>query len=84
MYLRKPQLLPDAGAGALFQQRVSERDVAEAEAAVPEQDGFVVAFAAGLQAGDDLAQLGVQRLLAELAGFDVGAQGAELAALMVP
>ncbi len=58
-----------------------ERDVAEAQAAVPEQDGFVVALAARLQAGDDLAELGVQRLFAELAGFDVGAQRAELAAL---
>ena len=64
---------------ALFQQRVTQRDVAQREAAVPEQDGFVVALTAGLQAGDDLAQFGVQRLLAELAGFDMGAQGAELA-----
>ena len=33
-----------------------------AEAAMPEQDGLVVALAARLAAGDDLAQLGVQRL----------------------
>ena len=29
---------------------------------MPEQDGLVVALAAGLQAGDDLAELGMQRL----------------------
>src|SRR5687768_13839538 len=52
--LREAKLLPDACLGALFQQRMPECDVAEAEPAVPEQDGFVVALTAGLQAGDDL------------------------------
>ena len=65
----------------LRQHGVAERDVAERQAAVPEQDGLVVALAAGLHAGDDLAELGMQRLLAQLAGLDMGAQRAELAAL---
>ena len=40
-----------------------------------------LALAARLQAGDDLAELGMQRLLGELAGLDMRAQAAELAAL---
>jgi hypothetical protein len=44
---------------------VAEGDVAEAEAAVPEEDGLRLPLAAGLAAGDDLAELGVQVGLAE-------------------
>ena len=39
---------------------------------MPEQDGLVVALAAGDLAGDDLAELAVQGRLAQLAGLDVG------------
>ncbi len=40
-----------------------------------------LALAAGLEAGDDLAQLGVQRRLGQLAGVDVRPQRAERPAL---
>ena len=43
--------------------------------------GLVVAFAAGLQPGDDLAELGVQVLSDEPAAVDVRAQRAERAGL---
>ena len=39
---------------------------------------------AGFAAADDLAQLGVQRRLGQLAGIDVRAQAAELAASHCP
>ena len=77
----KAQPLAEAQPVRLFQHGMAECDVAQRQAAMPEQDGFVVALAAGLQAGDDLAELGMQGFLAELAGFDVGAQRAELAGL---
>src|SRR5437773_1230709 len=57
----------------------AERDVAEAEAAVPKEDGLVVALAPGLEAADDLAELGVQRLAGELSGIDVLAERSERA-----
>ena len=48
---------------------------------MPEQNRLVVALAAGLQPGDDLAELGVQVLLGQPARFDVRSQGAERQAL---
>ena len=66
---------------ALFEHGVAERDVGERQPAMPEQDGLVVALAAGLQAGDDLAELGMQGRLRQLARVDMRAQRAELAAL---
>ena len=40
-----------------FEHRVSQPDVAETQAAMPEQDRFVVVLAARLPAGHDLAKL---------------------------
>ncbi len=48
---------------------------------MPEQVGLLVALAAGLQAGDDLAQFGMQRGFRQFAGLDMRPQAAELAAL---
>src|SRR3546814_7737044 len=76
-----PQRLPQAPRGGLLQHRRAQRDVGEREAAVPEQDGLVVALAARLLSRDDLRELAVQSRLRELARLDMGAQRAELAAL---
>ena len=51
------------------------------QAAMPEQDRLVVALAARLVAGRDLAELGMKRRLAQPAALDMGAQRAELAGL---
>src|SRR5579871_2416999 len=64
--LREDQLLTEAHAAGLLEHGVAQRDVGDAEAAVPEQDGLAVALAAGLLARDDPAELGVERLLREL------------------
>ena len=40
---------------------------------MPEQDGLVVTLPARLEAGGDLAELGMQRLLAQPPGLDMGA-----------
>src|SRR5262245_2456451 len=77
----EPQLLADAQALALLDHGVGQRDVAERQPAVPEQDGLVVALAAGPEAGNDLAHLGMQCLFRELAGIDVRPEAAERAAL---
>src|SRR5262249_13160949 len=61
----------------LLQERVAERDVAQAEPAVPEQDRLRRRLAAGPGAGDDLAELGVQGLLGQAARLDVRPQRAE-------
>src|SRR4029453_17434933 len=78
---REAQFLADAEPGTLFDHGVGERDVGERQPAMPEEDGFVVALAAGPEAGDDLAHLGMQGLLRQLAGVDMRAQAAERAAL---
>lgn len=48
---------------------------------MPEQDAFLVGFAAGLFAGDDFAEFRVERLRRELSGAHVRAEAAELSAL---
>src|SRR5919199_768573 len=75
------QALPDAEPRRLLDERVAEGDVAEAQAAVPEQDGLVVALPPGPEPRHDLPHLGVERALAELAGLDMGAQRPETAGL---
>src|SRR4051794_13812614 len=60
---------------------MAERDVGEAEAAMPEEDRLVLAHAPRLGAADDLAELTMQRRLGELPRLDMGAQGSEHAAL---
>src|SRR5829696_2166314 len=52
----------------LLQHRGTERDIRERQAAVPEQDGLALVLACRLEAGDDLAHLGVQRRLGQLDG----------------
>ena len=54
-----------------FEQRMAERDVAQAQAPVPEQDPLVVELAARPIAHHDLAELGVKVLLVEPARVDV-------------
>ena len=66
---------------ALASIACAEGDVRQRQAAMPEQDGFVVALATRLAADDDLAQLGVERRGRQLAGVDMRAQAAELSAL---
>src|SRR5690348_1000216 len=68
---RVAQALPDAETRGLLQHGVAERDIGKREAAVPEENRLVVALAADLGAGDDLADLGVQRRLRELALLDM-------------
>src|SRR5262245_40460814 len=46
---------------------------------MPEQDGFVVTLAAGLRAGDDLAQFAMDGRFADEAGIDMRPERAELA-----
>ena len=46
----------------LLQHGVTERDIAQAQAAVPEEDGLQIRLPSAFQAGDDLSQLGVQVL----------------------
>src|SRR5712675_1929358 len=78
---RKSQFLADAEPRALFDHGMGERDVGKRQAAVPEDNRFVVALPAGPQAGHDLAHLGMQGLLRQLAGVDMGPQAAEWTAL---
>src|SRR5258708_3587659 len=78
---REAQFLADAEPRTLFDHGVGERDIGERQSAVPEDDRLVVALAAGFQAGDDLAHLGMQGLLRQLAGVDMGPQAAERTAL---
>src|SRR6478672_605402 len=75
--LIEAQRLADAFAPRLHQERVAQRDVARAQAPVPEEDGLVVALAAGLHPRDDLSQLRVQVVLVEAIAVHVLAQRAE-------
>src|SRR5262245_4946236 len=61
------QPLPDAEPRRFVEHRATQRDIRERQAAVPEQDGLVLSLAPGFLPGDDLAHLGVQRRLRELA-----------------
>ena len=56
---------------------MAQRDITEAQAAVPEQDGFLGGFPASFQAGNNLAQFGVQGLGSEFASLNMGAQRAK-------
>ena len=51
---------------------MAEGDVAEAEASVPQQIGFPIALSAGLEAGDDLPELGMEIALAQLLATGFG------------
>src|SRR5215831_11485615 len=59
------------------EHRRAQRDVGRRQAAVPEQDRLVVVLAARFRPRDDLAELGVEGCLAELARLDVRAEAAE-------
>lgn len=59
----------------------SPRAISEREAAMPEEVGLLLALPAGFQAGNDLAEFGVERFCRKLADFGMGTQTAELAAL---
>src|SRR5438094_7826040 len=61
-----------------------ERDVAEAEPAMPEQDLLVIRLAAGTVADDDLAELRMERIFVEPAAVDVRAQRAERSGTALP
>src|ERR1700677_74283 len=81
---REAKSLADAQGGGLLEHGVSQRDVAQAQSAMPEQDGLRFAFAARLAAGDDLTELRVQAAFGYLVQIDVRAQravGKSLAAL---
>jgi hypothetical protein len=56
---------------------VAERDVGQRQAAMPEQDGLVVALAPRPEPGDDLAELGVEAALVQLAALEHRPQRAE-------
>src|SRR5258708_26115067 len=71
---RKAQALADAELAGFFEHGVAERDVAERQAAMPEQDGLGRVGAAGPEPGDDLAELGVEVGRGELAAVDMAAQ----------
>src|SRR5216683_1421697 len=60
---------------------MSQRDIGQREASMPEQIRLRVTFAAGLQTGDDLSKLGMERLFGQFTGLNMGSQTAELAAL---
>src|SRR5258706_6596060 len=59
------------------EHRGAERDIRQRKPAVPKEVRLVNPLTAGLQAGDDLAKLGMKRGFRELARFDVRAQAAE-------
>src|SRR5882757_65620 len=73
------QPLPEAQPRRLIEHSATQRDIRKRQAAVPEQDGFVLSLAPGFLPGDDLAHLAVQRRLRELGRLHVRAQRAELA-----
>src|SRR6185437_14295595 len=68
------EALADAETLRLLQHGGAERDIGDAEAAVPEEDRLVLALAPGLPPGDDLAELGMEARLGQLARLDMGAQ----------
>src|SRR5713226_8376435 len=78
---RVAQPLPDAERPGLREHRVAEGDVGRAEAAVPEENGLLVALASGLLARGDLPQLAVEVPLGEPARLDVSAERSQDAAL---
>src|SRR3954452_20501601 len=61
-----------------------QRDVAEAQPAMPEQDPLVIRLAAGTLADDDLAELRMERVFFEPAAIDVRAQRAERSRTALP
>src|SRR5206468_6075094 len=79
LWLGHVEPLPVAEAARLLEHRVPERDVAQAQAAMPEEDSLVVRLAARFVAGDDLSELGVEVVLVEPSAVDVRAQRAEAA-----
>src|SRR5260221_2664451 len=60
---------------------MAQRDIAEAEAAMPEQDRFGVGFTGRLQPRDDLPEFGMKILFAEPVAIHMLAQRAEGQAL---
>src|SRR5438046_5901724 len=75
------QPLADAQLLRLGEHRGAQRDVRQRQPSVPEEIRLVVVLAARLQAGDDLAELGMECGFGELARFDMRAQAAEASRL---
>jgi hypothetical protein len=69
--------LAQARALGLGQHRVPERHVGDAQAAMPQQDGLVVALPSGPLAGHDLSELGVQIAFVQAARVDMLAERSE-------
>ena len=61
--LAKAQPLPEVHALGFLKHEGAQRNIRQRQAAVPEQIGFIIALAAGLETRDDLAELGMQRFL---------------------
>src|SRR5215203_4590056 len=61
--------------------RISQHDIADGEATVPEQDALVIALAATLRAANDLADLGMDVIAGQPATLDQRKKRAAMAAL---
>ena len=61
------KLRTDAKSQCFFIIQLTQRDIVGGKSAVPEKDPFLIVFAPGLLARNDLTQLRVQRLLRQLA-----------------
>ena len=72
----KAKPLPHSESFGFFEHRVAQRDVGQRKSPMPEKVGLGVAFAARLQAGDDLSELRMQRRLGQLSCLDVCARSA--------
>ena len=77
-------MVPRSARFGPLEDQLADGDVEDRQPAVPEQDPLVVVLPAGSRTGDDLADLGVQRLAGQCARAQVGSQCAELARLRLP